>query len=151
MTGRSKRRLSNVRLTAGFDFRYFGLWVLLTIVLASLLNIAVYLLLQQFWGGALGPTNASNQEFSFVNSGLRILFVIMEAVMLVGIVALAVSTAHRIAGPYVRLRRAFDDVCGGNLKHRVKFRDYDKLESLAEAFNSMMDSLPSKEDAHKGD
>ena len=46
-------------------------------------------------------------------------------------------TGHRIAGPYIRLNAAFDELRNGNLDYRVKFRDYDHLEEVEEAFNVM--------------
>ena len=59
----------------------------------------------------------------------------------VGVVALAKFTSHRIAGPFIRLRRAFNEVRDGDLDHLLKFRKYDRLTMLEDSFNGMMESL----------
>ncbi|NQT92658.1 MAG: hypothetical protein HQ559_07850, partial [Lentisphaerae bacterium] len=68
-------------------------------------------------------------------------------------VCLAKLTAHRIAGPYIRLRQVFESVGKGDFQQSLKFRDYDRLEEVEEAFNAMMvgirAALESKTEADK--
>jgi nitrogen fixation/metabolism regulation signal transduction histidine kinase len=62
----------------------------------------------------------------------------------IAMVVLAKSTAHRIAGPYIKLRQVFNSVREGNLNQELHFRKYDHLEELEEAFNAMMAEVRSQ-------
>jgi HAMP domain-containing protein len=139
--GRKQRKLRNVWLTRRYHFRYFGLWVLLVMFLVISFNAVIYLLIESRWEDIYTlPPDALRQYLmqrqAFV-AGLAAEGVILT----VGTVFLAMLTAHRIAGPYIRLRIAFKEVTTGNFDHVLKFRQYDHLEDVAEAFNKMMDRV----------
>ncbi|MEA2691020.1 MAG: hypothetical protein QOJ16_407, partial [Acidobacteriota bacterium] len=58
------------------------------------------------------------------------------------LVALALFTTQRLAGPFIALKRACEDVKDGNLARRVRFRRADgHLLEVEAAFNEMMESL----------
>ncbi len=66
-------------------------------------------------------------------------------------VGLAVVTTTRAAGPLVALRRAFDDVKGGDMDRRIRFRRGEKhLQGLDRSFNEMMEALSERTDSGGG-
>ena len=66
-------------------------------------------------------------------------------------VALAVFTTNRVAGPMVGLRRAFEDVKRGDMDRRLRFRQNDgHLRVLEAAFDEMMVALRERADPRRG-
>ncbi len=68
----------------------------------------------------------------------------VAAVLLVHIVAvvwLGLLASHRIAGPIFQLKKRMEEVTKGNMSVRVHLRDHDALVEVADAFNTMIDSL----------
>jgi len=117
--------------------------MLMTSCLVLILNLILYLYYQQGWAiqqmGAGLAEEASSLRAEVISAmGVEIVFFILA------IIGMGVMTAHRIAGPYIRLKAVFDEVGSGNLDCRLKFRKYDRLDHLEEAFNRMMDSLQQK-------
>ncbi|MFC1452839.1 HAMP domain-containing protein [Verrucomicrobiota bacterium] len=139
-SGASKRTLGNVRLTRKYHFRYMGLWIVMAVCLVVVVNLLLHLFVTERWGGP-GAGSGAYQEFDFIRKGWGMIMVLEIAFFAVAIVGLAVTTAHRIAGPFIRLRNVFDAVRDGNVDTRLKFRTEDGLEELESAFNAMMDSL----------
>jgi len=64
-----------------------------------------------------------------------------------------IRLSHRFAGPIYRLRQTIRSIAQGKPTGRLKFRDFDFWQGLAEDFNQMVDRLSnhdlSKEDADK--
>jgi methyl-accepting chemotaxis protein len=60
---------------------------------------------------------------------------------LIGTIAIFALACHRIAGTYIALKRTFGQIKEGDHSVRLKFREYDRLEDVADAFNEMMDSI----------
>ncbi|NQT92734.1 MAG: methyl-accepting chemotaxis protein [Lentisphaerae bacterium] len=137
-SGRSQRRLSNVTLTRKYHFRYMGLWMILASFFVIVLNMVLYLYVEERWGGLSSLSQPFHQEYI----GIRKVFVgslCLEAVLfIIGIVGLGMFTAHRVAGPYIRLQHVFKAVTAGNFNQDLKFRDYDRLEEVEDGFNRMM-------------
>ncbi|MGI9456341.1 MAG: hypothetical protein ACR2NU_07250, partial [Aeoliella sp.] len=48
---------------------------------------------------------------------------------------------HRFAGPIVRLRRSMRELAAGEAPPRLKFRDLDYWQELADDYNSLADAL----------
>lgn len=139
-----QRKLKNVKFTEQYRFQYMGLWMVVCFFLIALLDVTVFLLYEQL-------TLLAHPEGVEVELGLGlgqsasiIAILLLTSVCGFAVVALAVFTAHRIGGPYIALKRTMDAIREGDLNRRLKFRDYDKLEDLEAAFNSMMDSLQAK-------
>jgi len=148
-SGASQRRLSNVKLTRKHHFRYMGLWIFLTAGFVIVLNLVLYLYVEERWGGMASLSRPFHQEYIAIRSTFVGSLVIEAVLFIVGIVGLAMFTAHRVAGPYIRLRSVCNSVSGGNLQQRLKFRDYDHLEEVEEAFNKMMDHMLEKMESPK--
>ncbi len=61
-----------------------------------------------------------------------------------------IKLSHRFAGPIYRLRQTIRSIAQGNPAKRLKFRDYDFWQGLAEDFNTMVERL-SKGADYQGD
>jgi nitrogen fixation/metabolism regulation signal transduction histidine kinase len=58
------------------------------------------------------------------------------------VIALAVFTTHRLAGPMIAIRRALEDVRDGKLDRTLRFRRSDPhLGEIENAFNEMAAAL----------
>ncbi len=55
--------------------------------------------------------------------------------------AAAVLTAHRIAGPNIKMIKVCRAIAEGDTEMTLKFRADDRLEELEEAFNTMVAAL----------
>lgn len=74
--------------------------------------------------------------------GVWILIVAGLAIIMSGVIGLALFTTARLAGPFVALQRAFEDVRDGDVNRQLSFRDGDAhLRELEAVFNEMMASL----------
>jgi len=126
MTSIQQVRGSGVRLTLPYVLRFSGLWLVVTTIAVLVFALTSYLSL------ADRLTEAGRQRLLLV-LGLQTLFVILA------VAALAVFTTHRLAGPMIALRRAFEDVRDGKLDRTLRFRRSDPhLGEVENAFNEMM-------------
>lgn len=136
----SKRRISSLRLTRRFHLRYFGLWVLLCVALILMTDVALLEFLRSqkqdepFW------TRLYPKDYILMQRAFVAALVCVSLLLSAAVTVLAVISAHRIAGPFIRLKATFDAVKAGETLVRLRFRRYDRLDSLAADFNAMMDS-----------
>lgn len=129
---KSRRKLANVQLTKKFHMRYFGLWVLMCAWLVGIINILLFIIVQQ---------NAAAVNEAGMSGAFMVAVLLTSALFILGVFAMAKFSAHRIAGPFVRLQRTFDEVRDGKFDTRLKFRESDKLEEMENSFNGMLDAL----------
>ncbi|MEI8140333.1 MAG: hypothetical protein WCI03_10755 [bacterium] len=134
----SKRCLANVKLTNKFHFRYLGLWILLTIGLTVVASLLLFLLAEQHWHDLYALDTRFQEEYMMQRQLMAMALGFATLLFSAAVVGLAKITAHRIAGPYIKLQRVFEAVRDGNLNQELSFRKYDHLEELAGAFNEMM-------------
>lgn len=59
-------------------------------------------------------------------------------------IAVTLFVSHRIAGPMFRIEKGLAEAAGGDLTHRISFRQKDQMQVLAESFNTMTASLADK-------
>lgn len=123
-------RGSGVRYTLPYVFKFLGLWLVVTVLAVLVFSVTSYLLLTE---RILGPDQR----------GLANLILLVQTIVALAAVAvLAVFTTHRLAGPMIALRRAFEDVQAGDLDRQLRFRrSDDHLQEIETAFNDMMASL----------
>jgi nitrogen fixation/metabolism regulation signal transduction histidine kinase len=121
-----------VKLTYPYALRYLGLWLMVTILAILVFSVTSYLLLaDRLTGAALHH--------------LALLLFIETVVVIAALIALALFTTHRLAGPFIALRRAFEDVQAGDLSRRLRLRRTDgPLLEVETAFNEMMASLEAR-------
>ena len=139
-----KRKLFSFKHTRKFHFRYMGMWVLVSVSLVGVANVLLFLLAEEHWR-ELYTMDTQFQAQYLVQRQMMAMALGFEALLFsAAMVVLAKSTAHRIAGPYIKLKQVFDSVRKGNMDQELHFRKYDHLEELEEAFNGMMAELRSR-------
>lgn len=138
---KKNRSLRNIHLTKDFHFRYLGLWVAITMGLMVCSNVVLFLWIQEHFMGLRSILSDSHIRYIEFKNYLLMALLLETLIFGVGVLLLAKLTAHRIAGPYIRLHKTFEDVRGGKLETRLQFRDYDGLDHVADSFNAMMESL----------
>lgn len=70
-------------------------------------------------------------------------FLIVMVFLLPMFVLDTIKLSHRFAGPIYRLRKTIQDVAAGQAPRRLKFRDFDFWQGLADDYNKMIDRLAS--------
>lgn len=122
-------RGTGVRYTMRYVLRFSGLWLFVCVLTLVVFAVTSYM-------GLFDRLDEAGRN------RLMMVLVIQTIAVILGMVCLAVFTTHRIAGPLVGLRRAFDDVKAGDLHRRLRFREADRhLEDVESSFNEMVDSL----------
>jgi nitrogen fixation/metabolism regulation signal transduction histidine kinase len=123
-----KFRGSGVRHTLPYLGPFAGLWVLVTLAAVAVAAISSYLMIE----AARASDDASV-------AGMLLLQTVLIAVAVVG---LGVFTTHRLAGPWIAVRRALDQVRGGDLDTQLRIRSLDAhLREVERSFNDMMAAL----------
>jgi methyl-accepting chemotaxis protein len=121
-----------VRLTYPYALRYLGLWLMVTILAVLVFSVTSYFLF------------ATRLEGAELHRFATILF-LETVVVIAALIALALFTTHRLVGPFIALKRAFDDVQAGDLTRRLRLRRTDgPLQEVETAFNEMMESLEAR-------
>lgn len=126
------RRGTGVKFTVPFLARFSALWMAVTIAVVLVFSATSYLMVvdRVEQGG---------------RSHLVTILAVQTIVLILAIVALAVFTTHRLAGPYIALKRAFEEVKRGELNHPLRFRNADvHLQDLENSFNEMTEALRHK-------
>lgn len=127
-----KIRGSGVRLTLPYVLRFSGLWLLVTGTAIVLLGVACYAVAAQA-GDGLGVEPRQH---------LALILTVQTVALLLAAVALAVFTTHRIAGPFIALKRAIEEVRDGTLDSPLRLRTSDAhLKELEASFNEMAETL----------
>jgi len=139
--GHPGRRLINIKLTKRHHLPYMGLWVLLGSSLVVAFNSMVFLNVESQLGQHLAANTAMQEEYLRDRQVFIMALVAVTIIAIAALVFLASLTAHRVAGPYIRLRHVFDAVAEGNMQQKLKFREDDRLEDVESAFNRMMTAL----------
>lgn len=122
-------RGSGVRWTLRYVPRFAGLWLVVCVLTLVVFALTSYLGLVNSLGEA-GKTR------------LLLVLTLQTLCVILGMVALAIFTTHRLAGPIIGLLRAFEDVKAGDLGRQLRFRHTDKhLAEVEKAFNEMMASI----------
>lgn len=134
-----RRRGTGLKHTLPLIGRFAGLWMGTTVAAVAVASASTYLLLS----GTLSDENLGR---------MMEILVVQTSLLLVAVFALGVFTTHRLAGPWIAVRRALEDVADGNLERRLTLRASDTyLEEVEVAFNDMIDSLKSEAAAGRPD
>ena len=131
-----KLRGSGFKHTLPSVWPYSAVWVLVVVLTAPVITVAMMM------GGIVPPSTHRD-----------IWFFLLTRVPVIALAAtgLAIFTTNRVAGPLVLLRRAFEDVKGGDMDRRLQFRRADKhLRALETAFNEMIVALRERADSRRG-
>lgn len=140
----SQRKLSSMKLTRQFHARHMGLWIVLSICFIIMFNVAFHFFIEERWARLDLSDPGLAVDMAFAREALLMAQVIEALLFCAAIILLAKLTSHRIAGPLIRFKMAFNEVRDGNMAYRLKFRKTDHLGEWEDAFNGMMDSLRSR-------
>ena len=121
-------RGTGLRHTLPFFVRFAGLWLVVSTAAVLVAGVSSYLLFaQRLESGATDFRNA---------------IVLQTVLSVLALIALAVFTTHRLAGPWVAVRRSMLAVRDGKLDARLRFRVSDpRLQEVQDAFDEMMTSI----------
>ena len=72
-------------------------------------------------------------------------FLVVMVFLLPVFVLDTIKVSHRFAGPIYRLRQTIRSIAEGNPPPRLKFRDFDFWQGLAQDFNLMVDTLSGRQ------
>jgi methyl-accepting chemotaxis protein len=126
-----KLRGTGVRHTIPFVGRFAGLWLVVTIAAVLVASGSSYMLFAERFGDD--------------SPGLMRALAVQTVLTVLAVVALAVFTTHRLAGPWIAVRRACEAVRDGNLSLRLRIRASDvHVKNVERAFNEMIDALEGK-------
>lgn len=122
-------RGTGVRWTLRYVPRFAGLWLLVCVLTLVVFAVTSYL-------GLFHSLPEAGR------SRLLLVLTLQTLAVILGMVALAIFTTHRLAGPLVGLLRAFEDVKAGDLNRQLRFRQGDRhLADLETSFNEMLVSI----------
>ncbi len=114
---------------------FSGIWVFVVVLAALVIPIGMMM-------GGIVPQSLHGDAWLFLLTRVPILALVVTA--------LAILTTARVAGPFIPLRRAFEDVTNGDMDRRLRFRQDDKhLHELEKAFNEMMVVLRKRAGSHE--
>jgi nitrogen fixation/metabolism regulation signal transduction histidine kinase len=131
-------RGTGVRFTLRYVPRFTGLWLVVCILTLIVFALTSYLGLYN----SLGEAGRSR---------LLLVLTLQTLCVIVGMVALAVFTTHRLAGPFIALLRAFEEVKAGNFERPLRFRHSDShMADLEKSFNEMAASVRRRIDDERG-
>lgn len=133
-SGRNRRSLRNLDQTSKHHIHYMSLWLSLTCgnLLTNYLAATLYVFLITVQG----------QDIDLHHAVTLLTALLLFAV--IGVMFGAAVTAHRLAGVHVKLARTFERVANGERDVALRFREYDKLTPLEEAFDEFMNAVRAK-------
>jgi methyl-accepting chemotaxis protein len=146
-----KRRWRNYLLVPGFQLKYTGMVVGVTVIVASVLGIQVYryskgqteMFIAQKMIGPEGEEFAKTVEQYSREADRDVAISIVAGVLLMALALgmTGIVVTHKLVGPAYRLKTMLREVRDGHLRVRGKLRKGDELQDIFEAFHEMIDAL----------
>ena len=131
-------RGAGVQFTLPYVLRYSALWLVVTLAAVVLFGITSYLVASERLSG-----EALNH--------MALLLTFQTVFLILAVIALAVFTTHRLAGPYIAIKRALEDVKRGELDRPLRLRTADlHLKEIEASFNEMTASLRERLEGNPG-
>ena len=130
-----KIRGSGLRHTLPYVVRFAGLWLVVTVAAIVVASVSSYMVFAE-------------RSSEAAAAHLRTVIVLQAALSILAVIALAVFTTHRLAGPWIAVRRALDRVRDGDYDSGLRLRATDpRIKEVELAFAQMLDSLRQRERA----
>jgi methyl-accepting chemotaxis protein len=146
-----KRRWRNYLLVPSFQFKYTGMVVGVTVVVASVLGIQAYyyskgqtdLIIAQKIVGPDGEAFAKDIESYSQAEDRKVALSIVLGVLLMAVAlgCTGIVVTHKLVGPAYRLKTMLREVRDGHLRVQGRLRKGDELQDIFEAFHEMIASL----------
>ncbi len=130
-----KRRIFLIK--RGLQFRYMGVIFVAMLLVAMIVGWTVYF---SIWKDISDPTKKHDELVEVFIQGNQVLIARMTFIAIM-ICFLSVFVSHKIAGPVYRLEESAKIIASGDFSRRIKLRQGDELQDLADAFNTMTESL----------
>ncbi len=130
-----KRRIFLIK--RGLQFRYMGVIFVAMLLVAMIVGWTVYF---SIWKDISDPTKKYDELVEVFKQGNQVLLARMVFIAII-ICFLSVFVSHKIAGPVYRLEESVKTIASGDFSRRIKLRQGDELQDLADAFNTMTESL----------
>jgi len=147
-----KRRLRNYLLDPGFQLKYTGMVVGMTIVVAAVLGYFAYdyskgqteaMSISMAMQPDLAPEVAADLEGWAEAEDRKVLVAIVAGVlilaMMLGVTGIIVT--HKVVGPAYKMQLLLNRVADGKLQLAGRLRKGDELQNVFEAFANMVESL----------
>lgn len=130
-------RGSGVRFTLRYVPKFTGLWLVVCVLTLLVFALTSY----------LGLVNSLGEAG---RNRLLLVLTFQTVCVILGMVALAIFTTHRLAGPLIALQRAFEEVKRGNLDRPLRFRNTDShMANLETGFNEMLAAIRQRVDSER--
>lgn len=133
-----RRSWRNMQMTSKYHFSYMAVWLLVSVglLMAAYAACLFYFYLRHY---VLPETQFDLTLYSVI---LSVFVVIVAAVT----IWKGFNTAHRLAGVHIKLAQTFDRVASGETGVELRFRSYDRLTHLEDAFRDMLETLQLEEE-----
>lgn len=131
-------RGTGVHFTLPYVLRYSALWLVVTGAAVVLFGVTSYLVAaERLNGEAL--------------QHMALILTLQTVFLILAVIALAVFTTHRLAGPYIALKRALEEVKQGELDRPLRLRTADiHLKEIEASFNEMTAALRERQPGNPG-
>ena len=73
-----------------------------------------------------------------------VIYCLLTALILAGVVFITVLYSHRVVGPLVGIKRVIKAVTDGDLTHPTRLREKDAIKPMAEALNLLIDTYKTR-------
>ncbi len=151
-----KRKLRNYLLDNGFQLKYTGMVVVVTVVVAAALGSVAYdysrgqteaLAASIAMQPELNPGAAADLEAFARSEDKKVVIAIIlgVAIMALALGLTGIVVTHRVVGPSYRMRVLFKEVAAGKRTVSTRIRKGDELQDLFEAFADMLAAVRGKE------
>jgi len=123
-----------------FQLKYVGTILLFIFLTGAISAFVVYYTSMMLFGEKLSnvyPQGRLIHDINIIN--MRILASLLLATPVVALIGIILS--HRIAGPIYRMEKYMTSIAQGDFSQRIVLRRNDELIKLADAINTMVDSL----------
>ncbi len=134
----------DVLVERGFKLKFGIKLCMLTILGMLSITLFIYFATAKNLGGSYRSAiytiySLKVNIFSLMFASFYSVFIL--AVVTVAIAVIALFFSHKMAGPAVRLKRAFDEIGAGDLTHDTYLRGGDQFVSIAGEINTMVRSV----------
>ncbi len=152
VTPPAQRRWRNFLLNPGFQLKYTGMVVLVTVAVAAVLGYFAYgyskgqtesMMVTMAVQPDLAPDIADNLTQFAESEDRKVLSFILAGIALLAL-ALAVTgiiVTHRVVGPAYKLKMLFGDIASGKLRLNGRIRRRDELQDVFVALEHMVEAL----------
>ena len=145
---REMRRRTRLFVARKFQIRYVGLILIFMFSTVILTGYMVYVTTWVMFGEKLAAVYPQGLLLDIVRKVNTVL--LLRLIFLTPLVILiALVLSNRIAGPIYRIQRFLRKVSRGNYEGRLRLREKDELQDLAEALNSLVSRLHSERDGRR--